>query len=278
MIAKQLNTPGASLYYELRGEGPVLLMINGGPADADQFIRVAEALADRYTVVIYDTRGNSRSISADQLPEQSIELESEDAHNLLAALTTEPAYVFGSSSGAMVGLELVRRHPRQVRTLVAHEPPVTELLPDAQRHRARAQEAYDAYVQHGVGAGMMTFLRNAGLEAPRAADDAPPSPPSPEAMARMARNAEHFLAHRIRAIAGYAPDVEELRASSSSIVVALGADTHDATLEECAHALANDLRTEPVTFPGGHGGFESNPLEFAESLDSAFSSDRASGG
>jgi pimeloyl-ACP methyl ester carboxylesterase len=166
-----LHVPGASLYYEVRGSGPVLLMISGGPADADQLSAVAEALAGSFTVVTYDTRGNSRSSIEGPPQDQSIELESEDAHRLLAVVGREPALVFGSSGGAIVGLDLVARYPHQVRTLVVHEPPLTELLSDAAQHRANAQDVYATYLRAGAGPAMMKFLGAAGLQ--------PPPPPGP---------------------------------------------------------------------------------------------------
>src|SRR6266498_2014134 len=91
-----LKVPGATLYHELRGSGPVLLMIPGGPADASVFTPIASLLADRYAVVTYDTRGNSRSRLDGPPEDQRMEVHSDDAHRLLAALGTEPAYVLGS--------------------------------------------------------------------------------------------------------------------------------------------------------------------------------------
>lgn len=270
LLRNTLDVPGASLYYEVRGRGRVVHMINGGPADADQFAPVAQALSGRYAVVTFDTRGNSRSRIHDPSADQSIDLEAADAHALLEAVTGEPAYVFGSSSGAMVGLELLRRYPDQVRMLVAHEPPLTELLPDAAEYRARAQAAYDAYRRDGVGAGMLTFLGNAGLQAPPPPDGAHAAKPPSEAMQHMARNAEHFLAHRVRQIGSYVPDLAALQAVSDRIVIGLGVETYG-MLPECAHILAERLHSEVVEFPGDHGGFSSDPPAFANRLDALFS-------
>src|SRR5579871_6902476 len=104
---RTLRLQGANLYYETRGSGPCLLLISGGPTDGDIFSGLADCLADRYMVVTYDTRGNSRSTLDGPPQDQSIEMECEDAHALLAAITSEPAFVFGNSGGAMVGLALV---------------------------------------------------------------------------------------------------------------------------------------------------------------------------
>ena len=48
MKADTLPVPGSALYYEVRGSGPVLLMISGGPMDAGGFRAVAERLADAH--------------------------------------------------------------------------------------------------------------------------------------------------------------------------------------------------------------------------------------
>jgi pimeloyl-ACP methyl ester carboxylesterase len=259
-----LKVPGATLYHEVRGSGPVLLMIPGGPADAAAFAPIAPLLADRYTVVTYDTRGNSRSRLDGPPEDQRMEVHSDDAHRLLAALGTEPAYVFGTSSGAIVGLDLVARHPERVRALVAHEPPITELLPDAARQRAFVQDVYDTYRREGAGPAMGKFLAGAGLGGgPKAADSGPagsgprgePSPEMLEGMARMQGNIEFFLAHMFRAIAGYVPDIARLRAAPTRIVVAVG----DASQGQVAHraglALAEHLGTDAEVFPGDHGGY-----------------------
>ena len=123
-----LRVPGAGLYYQTRGTGPVLLLLPGGAGDADNPADLAEQLADRFTVLSYDRRGLSRSTIDDPTEPITLRTHAEDAHHLLAALGTEPAFVVGSSIGALIGLDLATRHPEQVRTLFAHEPPSARLL------------------------------------------------------------------------------------------------------------------------------------------------------
>lgn len=89
-----LAVSGATLYYEVRGSGPLLLMIHGGGGDADKFQFVADNLANQYTVVSYDRRGHSRSSLFNQTENYRVKTHSDDAHRLLAKLTDEPAYVF----------------------------------------------------------------------------------------------------------------------------------------------------------------------------------------
>src|SRR6266571_3563809 len=159
-----LNVPGATLYYEIEGTGPVLLMIPGGPADAGIFAGLASFLTDRYTVVAYDPRGNSRSMPDDPSKDQDLDVHGDDAAALLAAVASEPAYVLGSSGGAQIGLNLAARHPARVRTLVAHEPPCTEMLPDPAEVRAAMEEVYQTYRTQGVEAGMKRFEVVIGMD------------------------------------------------------------------------------------------------------------------
>jgi len=265
-----LKVPGATLYHELRGSGPVLLMIPGGPADATVFTPIASLLADRYAVVTYDTRGNSRSRLDGPPEDQRMEVHSNDAHRLLAALGTEPAYVLGSSSGATVGLDLVARHPEQVQALVAHEPPIMKLLPDSARHRAFVQEVYETYRRDGAGPAMAKFLAGAGLNGgPGRADSEPRGEPGPEMQEGMARtqgNIEFFLAHMFRPISGYVPDLARLQAASTRIVVAVGDASRGQLAHQAGLALAERLGTDAVVFPGDHGGYATYPDAFAELL------------
>jgi pimeloyl-ACP methyl ester carboxylesterase len=278
MRADTLKVPGATLYCEVRGSGPALLMIPGGPADAGAFAGLAGLLADRYTIVAYDPRGNSRSSLDGPSEDWRADVQSDDAARLLAAVGTAPAYVLGSSGGAQIGLDLAIRHPEQVHTLVAHEPPAVELLPDAAHQRAFFQDVYDTYRSDGVGPAMQKFLVGAGLvetglgllEGGEASTGAGPrSEPTPEMAemrARMGRNLDLFLEHGVRQISGYRPDISALRAGSTRIVVGVG----DASRGQLAHragvALAERLGTNVVHFPGDHAGYGTHPAAFAETL------------
>jgi pimeloyl-ACP methyl ester carboxylesterase len=261
-----LKVPGATLYYEVRGSGPVLLMIPGGPTDAGVYAEIAAVLAGRYTVVTYDPRGNSRS-ALDGPPEDwRPELHADDARRLLSAVADGPAHVFGNSGGALVGLALTAGHPESVRVLVAHEPPAMELLPDCEARRAAAQEIYDTYRREGVGPAMAKFLAAAGLEGPPPPPRGGVTPEMAEGMARMGKNVDRFLAHGLRAISAYVPDVSALRAASTRVVVAGGQESRRQPAYQASAVLAARMGTTVVDFPGGHGGFGRHPAEFAETL------------
>jgi pimeloyl-ACP methyl ester carboxylesterase len=161
-----LRVEGATLFYRVRGSGPLLLILPGGHGDADTADALGNELIDRYTVITYDRRGISRS-KIDALSENlTLATHSDDAHRLLAALTNERAFVFGSSIGALIGLDLVAHHPDQVAILIVHEPPAFELLPEEERDRAMQlqEEAEEAFRREGVEAGFKKFVELAAVD------------------------------------------------------------------------------------------------------------------
>jgi pimeloyl-ACP methyl ester carboxylesterase len=269
-----LKVTGATIYYEVRGAGPLLVMIPGGPADAGTFAGLAEPLADHYTVVAYDPRGNSRSTFDGEPEEQRLDVHGDDAARLIEAFGADPVYVFGSSGGGQIGLNLAARHPERVHTLVAHEPPCLRMLPDPSEALAGMQEVYDTYRGEGVGPGMQKFMEVAGLGGGPRREDAPPqlepSPEAREAFARIGGNLNYFLAHGLKPISSYVPDVSALRAAAVRVVVGVGETSEGQLAHRTAVALADKLGTEPVPFPGDHGGFGSHPDAFAEMLHRIF--------
>jgi pimeloyl-ACP methyl ester carboxylesterase len=265
MQTNTLKVPGATLYYETRGSGPVLLMIAGGPMDAGGFAALAERLADRYTVMTYDCRGNSRSPRDPADDDLSVEVLADDADRLLELAGPEPAYVLGSSGGAIYGLDLVARYPGRVHTLVAHEPPVSSLLPDADRWRAFNESIGAAYRNDGVYAAMQKFAAGSGLGGGGAREAS--TPEAIAATSRMMGNLELFASRLIPVVGNYVPDIAALRASSTRIVVGVGqGSTPEMLPYRTAHALAGELGVSPTVFPGDHGGFGSDPDAFAAKL------------
>src|SRR6266404_8709178 len=191
VTTETLKVPGASLYYEVRGSGPVLLMMPGGPADAAAFRNTALPLATDYTVVTYDPRGLSHSKLDGPLDEERIvQVFADDVHRLLSAITKEKAFVFASSGGATISLELAARHPEQLATLVVHEPPSPSLQPDPDRVRTDMKEVVETYRKGDAGAAMQKFATLIRLRghSPPPAPDGKPTPEMREAKARMQRN------------------------------------------------------------------------------------------
>jgi len=264
--ARTLEVAGATLYYEVRGSGPALLCITGGPTDARMFTDLARRLADRYTVVTYDQRGHSRSLLHGEQEDIPVTRHADDASAILAAIK-EPAFVYGSSGGGTIGLELVTRHADQVATLIAHEPPVMELLPDAEKWRATFADIYATYLTEGVLPAMAKFgaaVEEGGPKYSGELQESPPSPDAQEMMRQMAANSDLFLAHEIRQIGAYLPDFDALRNVPTRIVSAAGESSDEQAACRAAVALAGQLGIPVSCLPGGHGGWGSDPGEFAE--------------
>jgi pimeloyl-ACP methyl ester carboxylesterase len=269
MQTATLKVSGATLYYEVRGSGPVLLCITGGPTDGGMFTDLAGRLADRYTVVTYDQRGHSRSTLDGEPEDIPVAVHADDAAAILGAVGTEPAYVYGNSGGGTIGLELVVRHPGLVRTLVAHETFLMELLPDAERWRSEFDDIAELYRAEGVMAAMGKFGAIVEEGGPRYSEEmqqTPPTPESQEMMARMAGNFDLFIAHELQLNGGYMPDIDALRGASTRIVSAAGENSGEQAARRSALALAERLGIAATQLPGAHGGWGSDPQEFAERL------------
>ena len=259
----RLPVPGARLHYKIRGNGPLLLLLQGGDGDADGTDALTDHLTSRYTVLSYDRRGLSRSPASDPAAAIDIATHSEDASRLLAALTSDPALVPGTSIGAVPGLDLISRHPGQVRLLVAHEPPATDLLPGPERGQARRdqEEVEELYRREGLAAAMRTFVAVAGIRLDDRELDVSIPQPRPERIA----NLEFFLTRDAPAVRRYRPDLPALREAAARIVPAAGASTQ-AFPRHCAQALAGELGRPLAEFPGGHTGFMLRPRAFAARL------------
>jgi pimeloyl-ACP methyl ester carboxylesterase len=257
-----LAVPGARLHYEVRGSGPVLALI-GSPMNAASFGPIADALAGHHTVITYDPRGISGSTVDDPSQDSTPDLRADDVAAILDAVGASSADVFGSSGGAVTALALVARHPQRVRTLVAHEPPLLELLPDAAERRAEVDDMVDTFHRDGHAAAFAKFMAAAGFDvdgdtAPAAA----PGEPTEQALA----DGAWFFEHELRPTASYLPDVEALTAAPTRVIVGIGADSGRLLTHRTSTALAELLGTPPVQFPGDHGGFLTQPAQFAARL------------
>jgi pimeloyl-ACP methyl ester carboxylesterase len=263
-----LNVPGGNLYYEVRGSGPVLLMLPGGPADATTFRRIEERLAAEHTVVTYDPRGLSHSSPFDpQDDARMVEIFADDVHRLLHQVGVSKASVFASSGGAVIALELARRHPEELDTVIVHEPPSPALLPDAGRVRAAMEDVCDTHASAGLWPALQKFMALVRIEGgPPPAPEGEPTPEMLEAQARMQKNMDFFFGRYIRNIARYVPGVAALKACSCRIVPAVGAESGGQLANDGGLGLARILETEAAVFPGDHGGFDGRPDEFAEKL------------
>jgi pimeloyl-ACP methyl ester carboxylesterase len=241
-------------------------MLIGHPMDASGFVAITPTLADDYTVVTYDPRGFGRSTIDDPDQDGEPDLLADDVRRVLeAAVGQVPAYVFGSSGGAVTGLALVARYPGHVKTLIAHEAPLALLLPEAEQARAGFHEVSDTFAEKGLGAAWEAFSTLTGLTMGPQDTPADPQPPSAEEVATSTR----FFEHGLLPIALYQPDFPALESAPTRIIVAGGTASRGEFPQRTAVALAERLGTPLMSFPGGHVGFLTEPVEFASVLTGA---------
>ena len=256
-----LDVPGARLRYDIRdAEGeptaPPLLMI-ALPMDATGFTTLAGHFRDR-TVVTYDPRGIGRSERTDGAKESTAEQHADDVHRLISALEAGPVDIFGSSGGAVTGLVLVARHPEQVRTLVAHEPPSASLLPDGEQALAAFDHIRETYQREGFGPAMAKFMMLSSLKGPVPANFTELPTPSPAEFGLPTEDdgsRDDPLLGENNGTTTYEHDFGALRAASTRIVIGAGAESEGEMTHRGALAVAERLGTEPVIFPSHHGGF-----------------------
>jgi pimeloyl-ACP methyl ester carboxylesterase len=255
-----LETRGAVVSYDVRpgsssSEPPLLLI--GSPMGASGFASLAERFPDR-TVVTYDPRGADRSRRTDGAAESTPEEHADDLSRLVDALGTGPVDVFASSGGAVNALVLVARHPEQVRTLVAHEPPATQLLPDREPALAACRHIQETYRRAGHGAGMAEFIRlvmhrgpTDGFTDQPAADPATFGLPAEDDGSRD----DVLLAQNLVTCNAQEHDIDALRRAPTRIVAAVGVGSAGQLAHRGGLALAERLGTTAVEFPGDHGSF-----------------------
>jgi len=260
----QLTVSGASLFYRVRGSGPLLLILPGGHGDADAADALCEGLVDHFTIVTYDRRGQSRSLIDAAAGAPTIETHANDAHHLLAALASEPALVFGSSFGGLIGLDLLARHPEAVRLLVAHEPPAWDLLPQGERDRALQglDDLVRAFHEQGVLAAFQKLADLTATDLTDREEGIALQLPTP----RVAANLKFFFSYDAPAVNRYQFDVARLSPAAGRIVPAVGRAKKEAAPFRCAVALAEKLGVPRAELPGGHTGWMLRPKEFATKL------------
>jgi len=256
---RTLDVPGAKLTYDVHGsegDAPPLFLI-GSPMGAAGFGTLAGHFADR-TVITYDVRGADRSTKPDMTSQSVPDEHADDLHRIIQEVGG-PVDLFASSGGAVNALALVAKHPEDVRTLVAHEPPLATVLPDRENAQAAARAVHDTYMRSGFGAGMAHFIAVVSHQG-EFPDDVAQQPAPDPAMFGMpteddGNRTDPLMGQTIIGTTHYEPDFEALRTASTRIVMAAGVESEGIMSSRGAFAVAKKLGTEPVIFPSGHSGF-----------------------
>jgi pimeloyl-ACP methyl ester carboxylesterase len=272
MTMHTLDRGDAEIAYDVHGPLPAAdgrppLMMIGQPMSASGFNTLASYFPDR-TVVTYDPRGLGRSVRRDGRTDHSPTVQAEDVHAVIEALGSGPVELFASSGGAVTALALVAAHPDDVLTLVAHEPPMIPVLPDAEA-AARARAGFhDVYMAKGPSAGMAAFIAMTSWQGEYT--DAYFAQPAPDPAAFGMPAAEDdgsrddpLLSDRSWAISDYRPDVEALAAAPTRIVIAVGEESAGVFTGRTAAATAELLGQQATVFPSHHGGFLGGEFGYA---------------
>lgn len=268
-----LDVPGATLYYEVTGTGPLLLISQSGDADTRRGADLTERLAEDHTVVTYDRRGLSRSTLHEPGQPVSMAAHSDDVHRLLAAVADEPALMLGCSFGALIGLHLVIDHPEQLDTLVAHEPVAPWLLPDDERVclEGELEHLREVHGRDGLGAVMKEIAKMLGID-PVGQETEPNLTRHPMTPERAA-DFTFFVEHDFGAVLSDTADVAALKGGTVRVIPAAGRTTPRTVLDRrCAEELASLRGTALAEFPGGHNGNLTHPGAFAARLRAALKS------
>ena len=268
---EMLKTAGAEIAYDVHGPLPTAdgrppLFMIGQPMDASGFATLASHFPDR-TVVTYDPRGLGRSTRSDGSVENSPTVQAGDVHAVIDALGAAPVEMFASSGGAVTALALVAAHPGDVTTLVAHEPPIIPVLPDAAAAE-RAQAGFqDVYYAKGGGAGMAAFIAMTSWQGEFTDEYFAQPAPDPAQFGMPAEDDgsrdDPLLSDRSLAITSYRPDVEALAAAPTRIVIAVGEESLGTFTGRTAVATAELLGQEATVFPSHHGGFMGGEFGYA---------------
>lgn len=255
-----VHANGASLYHEIRGEGPPVLFISGATGDAGHFEAAADALADEFTVITYDRRGNSRSPAPAGWMTTSISEQAADAAGLLEALELGPATVFGTSAGAIILLEAIRAHDQVITKAIVHEPPMLTVVPNGQEIGAEIERlAQEGFATGGPRAALELFIRlNAG--------DRNFEGLEPAMRDRMLANAELFFGIEVEPIVSYEPDAQALKDRSNKLIVVAGEDSRGLYYHDAACWVAETTGVAVKEIFGAHVPYFDDPARFASML------------
>jgi pimeloyl-ACP methyl ester carboxylesterase len=283
---RTLEAPGATLTYDIRrndSSTELPLFLIGSPMGAAGFTTLAGHFTDR-TVITYDVRGADRSVAHDPSTPITPQVQADDVHRIIEEVGG-PVDVFASSGGAVVTLALIAQYPNDVRIAVAHEPPLASLVPDREHALAINRAMHETYQRSGFGAGMAHFIQVVSHRGPFTAEDVAAPPPDPAMFGMPAgddgsRN-DLMLGHSVLWLTSYEPDFDAIKNAPARLLIGVGAKSDGELAHRGGEATAERLGTEPIVFPGDHGGFlggeygqTGEPDAFAAKLREVLSTNR----
>jgi pimeloyl-ACP methyl ester carboxylesterase len=262
VTAETLRVPDAVLHYEVRGAGPLVVLV-GAPMDAWPFAPLADLLGTDHTVLTTDPRGINRSKVDNPDADSTPELRADDLARLITHLGAGPAAVLGSSGGAVSALALAQARPDLAHTVVAHEPPLDELLDDRERLHELTEDIIETYFAGDTVGAARKFLSVANISLP---EEVFRQMFAAERDAQQVADDDYQHAHMLRPTTRWRPDLSALRWGQTRIVVGIGKESAGQLCDRTSRALTAALGIEPTMFPGDHIGFAKDPQTFATRL------------
>jgi hypothetical protein len=170
----------------------------------------------------------------------------------------------------------VAGHPRLVGTLVAHEPPAAQELLDREAVLATCAGIRESYQASGFGPAMATFIALVSHAGPIPPGFPGQPAPDPAAFGLPAHDDgsrdDPLLGLHMTACVGHQLDFGALRTAPTRILLGVGTQSGQMLAGRAAARVAERLGITPVTFPGGHDGFRTDPGAFAAILRTALDS------
>jgi pimeloyl-ACP methyl ester carboxylesterase len=150
-----------------RGRGPSVVLVHGMADDAAGWTATVEALAGEARVIAYDRRGYGASQAPEPYGTTTVSEQAEDAAALVRGLDAAPAIICGRDLGALVCLDVAKRHRPTVRALALIDPPLFAFVPAATEALAEERQALEGWLRdHGPAGAVERWLgtRNAGAD------------------------------------------------------------------------------------------------------------------
>jgi len=266
-----LETADAAIVFDVQGPLPTTdgrppLFMLGQPMDARGFRTLQSYFPDR-TVITYDPRGLGRSTRSDGQVAHVPTTQANDVHAVIQALGAGPVEMFASSGGAVTALALVAAYPDDVTVLVAHEPPLATILPDAEAAERANARFRDAYQSKGEGAGMASFIAMTSWKGEFTEEYFAQPLPDPAQFGLPpeddGRRDNPLLSDQSVPVVMFRPDFAALKAGPTHIVIAVGEESAETFTGRTSAAAAERLGQEAIVFPSHHGGFMGGDSPYA---------------
>jgi pimeloyl-ACP methyl ester carboxylesterase len=254
-----VRTEDADIAYDFEGSGPLLLTVAGGGGDGDRYAGISAILKDRYTVVRYDRRGNSRSTGGRPL---DIGQQARDAVAVIRDMGAEQALIFGNSGGGAIAIKIAEDHPEVVSGMIVHEPCTLPTLPDAEDWLDFGDKVEALFREKGTGPAMMLFATSL-----RGFEGASNEPGHRIGDAQSDRNLDYFMANEFHALSHYLPDMARLKMNDVPMIAARGELSGDVYYARTASVLAESVSCPLRLMSGHHIAFVADPATFAEELN-----------